>query len=108
MTPEKKREISRLLTSLESDRVERKPSLADREDIRRAICAFANDLPHHGQPGCVFLGASDTGEPLGSDVTDRVLQTLSDMRTQGNILPPPVMSVRRIERFREPRLLWWR
>jgi len=41
------RELEDLLTELESDRVERKESLANPVRIREAICAFANDLPNH-------------------------------------------------------------
>jgi len=44
-------ELEILLRSGESDRVERKASLAARDKIRQAICAFANDLPGYGRPG---------------------------------------------------------
>ncbi len=47
-------ELEALLADLECDRVERKVSLADRERIREAICAFANDMPGHGKPGVLF------------------------------------------------------
>jgi hypothetical protein len=47
-------ELETLLRDLESDRVERKASLSDKDDIRQAICAFANDLPGHNVPG-LFL-----------------------------------------------------
>ena len=39
-------ELLALLTDLESDRVERKSSLAEKDKICEAICAFANDLPN--------------------------------------------------------------
>jgi len=48
-------ELERLVTDLESDQVERKQSLADRDRIRQAICAFGNDLPEHRSPGYVFI-----------------------------------------------------
>jgi len=35
-------ELERWLTDMESDRVERKPSLNEREQLRQTICAFAN------------------------------------------------------------------
>jgi len=38
-------ELLALLSDLESDRVERKASLANPNRIREAICAFANDSP---------------------------------------------------------------
>ena len=37
--------LTALLDDIESDRVERKESVADGDKIRQAICAFANDLP---------------------------------------------------------------
>ncbi len=43
------RELEALLQDLESDRVERKSSDADRNTIRQAVCAFANDLPGYGK-----------------------------------------------------------
>ena len=89
------RNLTRLLADLESDRVERKQSLSDREKIREAICAFANDLPGHRAPGVVFLGAKDDGACAGLAVTDALLLTLSDMRTDGNILPIPSITVQK-------------
>ncbi|MCW6038506.1 ATP-binding protein [Spirulina subsalsa FACHB-351] len=38
-------ELEKWFNDLESDRVERKASIADSKKIRQAICAFANDLP---------------------------------------------------------------
>ncbi|MFP5269400.1 hypothetical protein [Coleofasciculus sp.] len=47
-------ELATLLNDLESDRVERKALISDRSIIRQAICAFANDLPNHQQPGVLL------------------------------------------------------
>jgi len=88
-------ELERLMTDPESDRVERKESAADGERIRQAICAFANDLPNHQAPGYVFLGADDHGRPSGLWITDELLRSLADMRSDGNILPIPTISVSR-------------
>ena len=85
-----------LLSDIESDRAERKESFNGDapEKVRQAICAFANDLPGHGQPGVVFIGAKDRdGELVGIDVTDDLLLTLANIRSDGNILPIPSMSV---------------
>lgn len=88
-------ELLELLDSLESDRVERKESF--KGDVpkksRQAVCAFANDLPNHNTPGVLFIGAKDNGEPSGLQVTEQLLLTLADIKTDGNILPLPVMSV---------------
>jgi len=48
--------LTTLLNDLESERVERKSSAADRDRLREAICAFSNDLPNHG-----MLRSSDSG-----------------------------------------------
>jgi len=88
-------ELEHLLLDLESDRVERKASLSDPGRIRQAICAFANDLPNHQKPGVVFLGANDDGSCANLRITDELLRTLADMRSDGNILPFPVMTVQK-------------
>ena len=85
-------ELVQLLHDIESDRVERKASLADAGKICEAICAFANDLPDHKRPGILFVGARDDGS-CAIQITDRLLQTLADMRQNGNITPFPSMTV---------------
>jgi predicted HTH transcriptional regulator len=92
-------ELLALLADLESDQVERKESLSPgdiKERICQAICAFANDLPDHRTSGVIFIGATDAGRPTGATVNDRLLLTLADLRDQGRILPPPIMSVRKV------------
>lgn len=89
-------ELERLMSDLESDRVERKASINDREKIRQAICAYANDLPGDRAPGYIFIGVDDAGNPVSMPITDQLLLTLSDMRSDGNILPLPHMTVRKV------------
>jgi ATP-dependent DNA helicase RecG len=88
-------DLGRLLADLESDRVERKESITDTGRIRQAICAFANDMPGHQRPGVVFVGARDDGGCANLSITDQLLLTLSDMRSDGNILPLPAMTVQK-------------
>lgn len=88
-------ELEALMADLESDRVERKASITDRDKIRQAICAFANDLPDHRQPGVIFVGVNDDGTCSNLAITDELLRTLADMRSDGNILPFPVMTVQK-------------
>ncbi len=89
-------ELEELLCDLESDRVERKASLSSPDRVREAICAFANDLPGHGKPGVIFVGAEDTtGDPTGIAVTDKLLRDLALMRDDGGIQPFPSMSVQK-------------
>ena len=87
------RELELLLSDLESDRVERKASGADREKIREAICAFSNDLPNRRAPGVLFVGVNDDGSCANLPITDELLRQLADIRSEGNILPIPSMIV---------------
>ncbi|MYC93740.1 MAG: transcriptional regulator [Caldilineaceae bacterium SB0661_bin_32] len=91
-------ELLRIIAGGETDRVEFKESLTGSaaERIREAICAFANDLPGHGAPGLIFVGVRDDSTIVGTSATDRLLQQLADMKTDGNILPPPTLTVERI------------
>lgn len=89
-------ELSGLLTELESDRVERKESFRGSapDSVREAVCAFANDLAGHRKPGIVFVGARDDGSPaMGFTVTDELLRSLADIKSDGNIAPPPALLV---------------
>ncbi len=88
-------DLERMLADLESDLVERKESLAGDAPTkaREAICGFANDLPDHQEPGVVFVGARDDGSPSGLAITDQLLLQLADMKTDGNTLPPPSLTV---------------
>jgi ATP-dependent DNA helicase RecG len=58
-----------------------------------AICAFANDLPNHQRPGVLFVGVKDDGTPSGIAITNDLLTTLADIRSNGQILPPPALTV---------------
>ena len=51
-----------MMQDLESDLVERKAALTDRDKVQQAICAFANDLPRHEKPGVLFIGVTDDGK----------------------------------------------
>ena len=88
-------ELEQLLDDLESDRAERKETF--RGDTprraRQAVCAFANDLPNHNQPGVLFIGVKDSGESSNLDITDQLLLSLADIKTDGNTLPLPVLTV---------------
>ena len=90
-------ELLQVIAEGETDRVEFKESLSGSaaERIREAICAFAYDLPGHGAPGLVFVGVKDDRTIAGISATDRLLQQLADMKTDGNILPPPTLAVER-------------
>ncbi|MCK9372556.1 MAG: putative DNA binding domain-containing protein [Sulfuricurvum sp.] len=88
-------ELLELLNSPESELSERKESF--KGDVptkaRQAICAFSNDLSNHNHPGVLFIGAKDNGTPSDFPIDDQLLLTLANIKTDGNILPLPVMSV---------------
>jgi ATP-dependent DNA helicase RecG len=90
-------EILALLGELESDRVERTVSFDKADKFGQAICAFSNDMPQHRLPGYLFLGVREDGEPAGLEITDRLLQSLAAIRSDGNIQPLPIMNVERVE-----------
>ncbi len=88
--------IERLLTGLESDRVERTIGTDKTSKFAKAICAFANDYPNHRQPGYLVIGANDDGSIAGLEVTEQLLQSLAAIRSDGHVLPPPAMSIHRV------------
>jgi len=88
-------ELLTLFRLLESDRVERKESLVDRDRVRQAICALANDLPNHRQAGVIFIGQRDDLSCAGLKVDDLLLLTLAGFRSEGKLLPFPTMHVRK-------------
>lgn len=97
MTPLTDEELLALIHDLESDRAERKQAWKGDapEKGRQAVCAFANDLPNYRLPGVLFVGIKDDGSPMGTDfvVTDEMLMTLADIKTDGKIVPPPTLTV---------------
>ena len=92
--PYSREQLERMLKDIESDLVERKESFSGKapKTVREAVCAFANDLPNHHRPGVVFIGARDNGRPVGLEVSDTLLRELSDIKTDGNTVPPPTLT----------------
>lgn len=88
-------DLRRLLRHGEADHVERTVSLTDRRKFGEAICAFANDLPDRRQAGVLFVGVNNDGQCANMAIEEQILQTLMGFRTDGTILPPPVITVRR-------------
>ena len=39
------------------------------------------------------MGADDAGRPTGLPITDQLLRQLADVKTDGNIVPPPTLTV---------------
>ena len=90
-------EIEALFRDGESDRVERKASFKNKSDeIRQAICAFANDLPDHRRVGVIFVGQNDDLSCAGLAITDAMASEAGGFRADGKILPFPTMTVSRM------------
>jgi ATP-dependent DNA helicase RecG len=86
-------QLNALLSDLETDRVERTISTNNTDKFGQAICAFANDLPNHRQPGYLLVGVRDNGTLSGLAVTDELLKNLGAIRSDGNVLPQPAINV---------------
>ena len=86
-------DLERILSSTESYRIERTTSVDNVDKFCQAICAFSNDLPGCGKNGYLILGVHDNGKLSGLKADDRLLLQITNIRTDGNILPQPVMSV---------------
>ena len=91
----KSRGQARLDYALQGGR--RREPAGDMDKFQEAICAFANDLPNSRKNGYLILGAYDNGELSGLKVTDDLLKKIAAIRSNGNILPIPVMSVDRFQ-----------
>jgi ATP-dependent DNA helicase RecG len=90
-------ELLKLLTEVESFRVERTVSVNNTDKFAQAVCAFANDMAGSGLPGFLLIGADDTtGSPRGLAVSDQLLQNLASLGSNGNILPAPALIASRM------------
>ncbi len=92
-----KDEIQALLHSTETYRIERTVSTGNMDKFCEAICAFANDLPDSRKKGYLFIGAYNDGRLSGLKVDDNLLKKIAAIRSDGNILPLPVMTVDKVE-----------
>ncbi len=92
-----KEQLEQLLPQLEQDRIEKTISVNDPNKFGEAICAFANDLANHNQPGYLIVGAHDNGTKAGMTISEQNLQTLLSFRTDGRIVPPPSMVVTKFD-----------
>ncbi len=86
-------QLKDILSDLEADDIERTTSTTDMDKFCQAICAFANDLSDHRRPGYLLIGVHDNGTLSGLKVTDKLLRNLGGIRSDGNVLPQPLMNV---------------
>lgn len=88
-----KEELDILLNEIEQDRVEKTVSINDATKFGEALCSFCNDFPAHNKPGYLIVGVNDDGSRSGLRKDEQILQTLMDFRTDGRIVPPPIITV---------------
>ncbi len=80
-----------------SNRVEFKAEFKGKADeVRKAICAFSNDMPGNKQPGVIFIGVKNDGTCYDLDINEELLTQLAQLRSDGQILPLPAIDVKRI------------
>ncbi|MBK6929388.1 MAG: putative DNA binding domain-containing protein [Saprospirales bacterium] len=89
-------DLEQLIRDTESDRLEKTVSTTDTAKFSEAVCAFANDMGNHRKPGYLLVGVNDNNTIAGMQITDEFLRTLSDLRSAGNILPQPAMTVEKV------------
>ncbi len=87
-------DLAEKLGRRERDDLEFKRNVSDRNAIREAVCAMANDLPGRGV-GHLLIGVEDNGASSGLPINEALLSFLAGLRTEGRILPPPILAVGR-------------
>jgi len=92
-------ELKQIIAEGESERVEMTRAFDKADKIGQAICAFANDLADSGIAGIMLLGVDNDGTISGRRIEDRQLASLGGLKSDGNLFPPPSMSV---EKFALP------
>ncbi len=89
-------QLRALIADHEGDRVELTTASRNTGKLAEAVCAFANDLPNHGEPGYLVVGIDDAGRFSGSPVTDQLLRNLGGLRDDGDIQPLPSLAVEKV------------
>ena len=87
------RELRKLIGAFEDEHVERTRAFDKADKIGQAICAFANDISGNGEEGYLLLGVDDDGRISGRRIDDERWASLGGLKTDGNLLPPPSMSM---------------
>jgi len=88
-----KEHLQKILSDTESYHIEKTVATDNMDKFSQAICAFSNDVADSRKKGYLLIGVRDNGELAGLQVDDKLLLQISNIRTDGNILPQPVMTV---------------
>lgn len=92
--------VKELLVDIESDWIERTISIKE-DKLGPAVCALSNDFPNHKHEGYILLGVHDNGSLAGMTWTDKELQAIGGVKTNGNVLPQPSLVVSPVFKFPE-------
>ena len=87
------KELRQLIGAFEDEHVERTRAFDKADKIGQAICAFANDISGSEEAGYLLLGVDDDGKISGRRIDDERWASLGGLKTDGNLLPPPSMSM---------------
>ena len=88
-----KEHLQKILSDTESYHIEKTVATDNMDKFSQAICAFSNDVADSRKKGYLLIGVRDNGQLAGLQVDDKLLLQISNIRTDGNILPQPVMTV---------------
>lgn len=85
-------DLASVLGRQEAGALEFKREPKDRDALRKAVCALANDLVGAGG-GDLLIGVDKYGKPYPVDTSDDALLQIAQLRDDGRILPLPSMVV---------------
>ncbi|GAA5121424.1 putative DNA binding domain-containing protein [Luteolibacter yonseiensis] len=88
--------LKSLIASGEIDRVEMTRSTKDVDKFREAICSFSNDMAGRGEPGYLLIGVDERDATFRLPITDELLQQFASYRSDGQILPLPVLNISKV------------
>ncbi|MCH7224641.1 ATP-binding protein [Haloferula sp. A504] len=94
MTPD---ELKTLIQSGEADRVEVTRATTDTNKFREAICSFSNDMGGRGLPGYLIIGIDENNADFRLPITDDLMQQFASYRSDGQVMPLPVLHVEKVE-----------
>jgi hypothetical protein len=87
-------DLAMTLGRVEAPALEFKREPKDRNAIRQAICALANDLTGQGG-GDLLIGVDRDGTPYPVDTSDEAVLKIAQFRDEGRLLDRPSMTVDR-------------
>src|SRR5689334_6694135 len=76
-------EICSLISNGETDRIEYKKSLAELDKLGKVLCGLLNAKNGYG-----FIGITDSGKLIGSEITDSTKQKLTIFKNYFDPWPP--------------------